>query len=118
MIRIGLGTHGYLINLKGARKLTTHLSIIKKPIDHYTGDSQHINVYAVSPRTIRLDSIFNKQSNIKEERLQMENSHNGHLHKKMSLIHKLQRESLRPIKQLLNYIKLCFDQLIPLKEYL
>ena len=50
------GAHGYLINLRGAKKM---LSILEKgltlPLDLYTGDNRYINVYGVSPKCVSLD---------------------------------------------------------------
>lgn len=50
----GLGTYGYLINRRGAKKLLKRLDTIKKPIDHYTGSDKDVNVYAVNPPAVQV----------------------------------------------------------------
>ncbi len=54
----GFGTHGYLITLKGAKKLNEELFNIHRPIDHYTSDSQLFNVYALEPTVINVENNF------------------------------------------------------------
>jgi len=51
---LAYGTYGYLINRKGASKLLAELELIAKPVDHYTGDSSYINLYAVCPPVIEI----------------------------------------------------------------
>lgn len=54
----GFGTYGYMITLKGAKKLLVELNKIQKPIDHYTSDGSTVNVYALSPTVINVNEGF------------------------------------------------------------
>jgi len=60
---LAYGTYGYLVNQKGARKLLAELELIKKPIDHYTGDSLYVNLYAVSPPAVGINEALSEQFN-------------------------------------------------------
>jgi glycosyl transferase family 25 len=55
LVEIAFGTHGYMINLRGAKRLLKTLTKVIKPIDHYTGSGSYINMYALSPRVISLN---------------------------------------------------------------
>jgi glycosyl transferase family 25 len=62
-------TGAYIINTAGAAKLLTSLNQgICKPIDHYTGDDNQLNLYGVYPRIIETDPIQDQQSTITKER--------------------------------------------------
>ncbi|MBE8189972.1 MAG: glycosyltransferase family 25 protein [Candidatus Thioglobus sp.] len=63
---IRYGTHGYLINNSGAKKMLKHLHQISQPIDHYTGDDKFINLYALQNSIVSHNQIF--QSNLGGER--------------------------------------------------
>lgn len=107
------GTHGYLINQKGAKKLLKKLSVIKKPIDHYTSDDNNLNLYAVYPRIIQLHETFKQHSNIIDERQQMIDDRKIYKNKQNG-IYKIKRELLRLIKPLLKY---CYAPIKKLKPY-
>lgn len=62
------GTHGYLINLTGAKKLVKELELIKKPIDHYTGIDLYLNMYAIDKRVVLLEPTYKAMSCIEAER--------------------------------------------------
>ena len=49
------GTYGYLITLKGAKKLLEHLDKIILPLDQYTCSFNYLNNYLVVPRLIRIN---------------------------------------------------------------
>ncbi|MFT7880590.1 MAG: glycosyltransferase family 25 protein [Sulfurimonas sp.] len=101
LIRRGIGAHGYLLNLSGAKKLIEHTSKLTEPIDHYTGDEKYLNVYAISPRVVRLDPVLCQQSNIEEDRKEIKISSKKHNVKP----HKIKKEILRVYKQLLDVLK-------------
>jgi glycosyl transferase family 25 len=62
-------TAGYAINLSGATKLLSSLDEgMYKPIDHYTGDEQHINLYGLHPKPVNIDPLQGLNSSIAEER--------------------------------------------------
>jgi glycosyl transferase family 25 len=58
LIDFGFGTHGYMITLEGAKKLLSELKPIYKPVDHYTPDSNILNVYALSPPVVSINNDF------------------------------------------------------------
>lgn len=68
LVELAFGTHGYMINRRGAEKLVNILSKIVKPIDHYTGSGRHVNMYALAPRVITLNEKFKMMSCINSER--------------------------------------------------
>ncbi|MDH3000857.1 hypothetical protein A1D23_10355 [Chelonobacter oris] len=59
----GYGTHGYLINQIGAKKLVNATRIIYKPIDHYTSDNSILNIYALLPTVIKVNNNFDTTIN-------------------------------------------------------
>lgn len=54
----GFGTYGYIISNKGANKLLSDIKNISRPIDHYTCDSNIINVYAIFPIVVEVNYDF------------------------------------------------------------
>jgi glycosyl transferase family 25 len=65
------GTHGYIINNAGAQKLVNELRVIKKPIDHYTGREDYLNMYALEQRVVLLDPSYKAMSIIEAERREL-----------------------------------------------
>ncbi len=62
-------TAGYAINLSGAERLLSSLDEgMYKPIDHYTGDEHHVNLYGLHPKPINIDPLHGLNSSIAEER--------------------------------------------------
>jgi len=114
LVETSKGAHGYLISLRGAKKLMKQLSIIKAPIDLYTNNDKYINLYAITPRFIRVHDIFGKQSNLESERRQKNNA--SYLDESKPY-HKLKKEILRPFKQFWNRIKILQKQLKQPKKY-
>lgn len=55
---IALGAYGYLVTLEGAQKLLRSATTIDRPIDHYTGDDQCVNTYALKPSIIKIDDYL------------------------------------------------------------
>lgn len=63
------GAHGYLLSKEGAKKLIKATSIkIDRPLDHYTGDSNYLKLYGVSPICISLNPRYLEKSNLKSDR--------------------------------------------------
>lgn len=60
----GNGTHGYYINKKGALKLLEKMKKIYIAADHYTSNTNYVNVYAIYPTVVNVDINF--QSTINE----------------------------------------------------
>ena len=108
LTEIASGAHGYIINLKGAKKLIEALKTIHLPIDHYTGDDKYTNLYAVFPRVIRVDDFFaKKQSSLELERNQIMAKFNTNSKK---FTYKFKREILRLFQKLVRFLK-------PLRRY-
>lgn len=116
LIRLGLGSYGYLINLQGAKKLVKQLETIKKPIDNYTGSDTYVNLYAISPRVIGINNVLTEQSNLEIERNLIVDKYNKFNDKK-KIKSKLVRELIRPLLQLKNLSKLYYDKIKILKKY-
>jgi len=62
------GAYGYLINQQGAVKLLNDLECMAKPLDHYTGDSEHVNLYAIDPVLIRIHDELSDNYHSMEDR--------------------------------------------------
>ena len=107
-IKLAYGAHGYLINLRGAKKLAKELQIIKQPLDHYTGSEMFVNLYTISPRIIRLQHTLHIQSNLEVGRLLMKKKYN--INKKKKFISKVGRELFRPFKRGITNIENLYKQ--------
>ncbi|MBD0409526.1 glycosyltransferase family 25 protein [Pseudoalteromonas distincta] len=68
LTELAFGTHGYMINIQGAKKLVEILSNIYKPIDHYTGASLYLNTYGIVPRVVSLNEKYKAMSCISSDR--------------------------------------------------
>jgi len=68
LTELAFGTHGYMINIQGAKKLVEILSNISKPIDHYTGASLYLNTYGIIPRVVSLNERYKAMGCISNER--------------------------------------------------
>ncbi|WP_044408463.1 glycosyltransferase family 25 protein [Thiomicrospira microaerophila] len=67
-VDIAWGTHGYLINYKGAQRLIAQLKRIDAPIDHYTGITKSLNVYAVQPPLVLVSDELGALGTLEEQR--------------------------------------------------
>jgi glycosyl transferase family 25 len=66
-VKVAFGTYGYMITLRGAKKLLERIGMIDKPIDHYTGGLGSLNLYGLSPRCLTvLKEDLEKSSIVKE----------------------------------------------------
>ena len=101
---IGYGTHGYLINNRGAKRLLGKLDQYYKPIDHYTGNDKEVNVYAISPVAIKLHPNMSQNYHSMDDRADTV--------KRMVADNKTKKLSL---KQLLRSLGL-FDPLVSLRD--
>lgn len=91
------GTHGYLVNKKGAIKLYKNTEVIYKPIDHYTGDLKEINMFIVSPVLIKLEQNIANNSNINL-------ISQKEIEKKETKIQRILKSLKRMIRMLINFI--------------
>jgi glycosyl transferase family 25 len=64
----GCGTYGYMISLKGARRLLEEMERIARPADHYTGRPEGARVWAVVSPVVRIDSSLDRLGTIEPER--------------------------------------------------
>ena len=68
LIKVGLGTYGYMITLHGAQKLSQKIKFVDMPIDHYAGDVKNLNLYGLSPRCVTVSEYNLFNSSIVKER--------------------------------------------------
>lgn len=68
---VAAGTYGYLITYNGAEKLLTQLDCLTKPIDHYTGSTQHCNLLLLSPPAITIHTFYSDNYNDMHERVKI-----------------------------------------------
>ncbi|MDR5886700.1 glycosyltransferase family 25 protein [Vreelandella janggokensis] len=71
-VEMACGTYGYLINYHGAKKLIKVLENIDAPIDHYTGITDHINLYVAKQPLVHFSNEFQYSSNLSSERYELE----------------------------------------------
>ncbi|GEM_PF-208819 len=74
---MGAGTYGYLVNRAGAARLLIEASPLCKPIDHYTGDGRHVNVYGVVPPCVLIHDDLSAGSGVGEERFRLDRGRSG-----------------------------------------
>ena len=72
LVDFGFGAHGYMITLKGAKKLLIELGEIYRPLDHYTPDSNILNIYALSPTVVSAQNSF--ETLIDDEKVRQKNN--------------------------------------------
>lgn len=114
LVELAYGTHGYIINLRGAKKLLQTLKTIIRPIDHYTGSELYLNMYALFPRIISLNEVFKLMGCIEFER----EKKSAHI-KKHSTFIIIIRYILYYLKiiKVIYWLKKIINKLIPLKKY-
>lgn len=81
------GAYGYLINIKGAKKLFNQE--ITKPIDHFVDREKYINIYAIRPRIVRVN-----YSMLLESRIELDRKTRNKLFKKKEHFYKLKKNSI------------------------
>ncbi|MDX2426195.1 MAG: glycosyltransferase family 25 protein [Cycloclasticus sp.] len=72
---LACGAYGYLISQQGAVKLLNDLECIAKPLDHYTGDSEHVNLYAIDPAVISIHDDLSDNYHSMEDRNTLVSKH-------------------------------------------
>jgi glycosyl transferase, family 25 len=119
LVRLAFGTHGYLINLNGAKKLSSQLTTIIKPIDYYTGTDTDINMYAIRPRIVRLHPQYKENSIIETERKAQKKKLELHSTKNVIPIKSRIKNTLKDFG-VLDYVmklKLYYDRVKTLRNY-
>lgn len=114
LVEIAYGTHGYIINHRGAKRLLKTLKTITKPIDHYTGSEHYLNMYALTPRIISLNEVFKLMGCIEFEREKKSAHLKDYSSLKVVIRHVLY--CLRKVK-VIYWLKEFPSRLIPLKKY-
>ena len=66
--KVAFGTYGYIMTLKGARKLLHACETIEKPIDHYTGGFDVVDCWGLVPRCVKISANEKIKSKIVLER--------------------------------------------------
>ncbi len=101
------GAAGYVINLSGAKKLLSTLEEgIYKPIDNYTGDEYHINLYGLYPQVVHIDHALGLNSTLAEDRKEMWSSSKQRAEKPDSLRTFLKKIGLHALFKKINNKKL------------
>lgn len=100
----GFGTYGYMITIEGAKKLIAALDVIYKPIDHYTSNSNIINVYGLSPTVVNVDSNFDTLIDYDKVRKNTSDKSSVLILRKIGIINTMVKfkslfKSLKPIKK-------------------
>ncbi|GAA0800542.1 glycosyltransferase family 25 protein [Psychrobacter piscatorii] len=104
LVDFGFGTHGYMITIEGAKKLIAALDVIYKPIDHYTSNSNIINVYGLSPTVVNVDSNFDTLIDYDKVRKNTSDKSSVLILRKIGIINTMVKfkslfKSLKPIKK-------------------
>ena len=102
------GAFGYVISLTGAKKLLKILNQgLVRPVDHYTGDSQYINLYGIYPKCVAVDigigSSINEERHAYWESTKKEKNKN--LSRKEKLKEKLDEYGILSFIQIINRAK-------------
>ena len=116
-IELACGTYGYLINYQGAIKLINVLQSINAPIDHYTGTTHFINLYAIKKPLLYFSNELAEQSNLTKQRLEFELKANNSLHPPASRVKSFIKNSFlyRPMRFALTTLNHLVDYLAVLK---
>lgn len=100
----GFGTYGYIISNRGANKLLLKIRSISRPIDHYTYDSNMVNVYAIFPTVVEINYDFdNIIDDTKIRSIQKDNIYKKFLKKirflDKAFVIKILLKKLKPVKK-------------------
>lgn len=66
-----MGTYGYIISRQGAAKMLKNTQIIKKPIDHLTGDYRLMTMYCLSEPAVIPDDVMSSRHHSMHERAEL-----------------------------------------------
>lgn len=90
------GTYGYIVSMKGAKKLLSLTQDFILPIDHYTGDPSKINLFCIPEQIVHINKTLSDESLLTRERKEM-------IYKAKLLKFEHQITSLRSYINLQNY---------------
>ncbi len=71
---MGCGAYGYLLKKSAALTLLHDIHVMIKPIDHYTGIDEQLNLYIVAPAVIRINQYLSDNYNSMKERRELKSS--------------------------------------------
>lgn len=116
-IELACGTYGYMINYQGATKLISMLENIDAPIDHYTGTTKNINLYAIKSPLLYFSEELAEFSNISKQRASIELKNNISSRDVQPYLKRILKKSYvyHPIKFLLVRLRLVLSFLAILK---
>ncbi len=66
------GTYGYILKLEAAKNLLSSLETIEKPIDHYTGVDEKLNLYIVDPAVVKINDFLSNTYHSMEDRTELQ----------------------------------------------
>ena len=115
---IGYGAYGYMINKDGASKLLKQLKLTK-PIDHFTGNSSYLNVYAINPAPIRIEAYLSDNLHSMDERSELQKEYENQMEHRDSILKKITKTLgmyifLRKVR---DELRMLINRIKPLREY-
>ena len=69
LVGVGIGAFAYLVTRTAIHQLLQQAQPLYLPIDVYTGNSNFINFFAISPRVVSEDAVLGSLSTLDEDRL-------------------------------------------------
>ena len=101
------GSYGYLISYQGARKLIQATTIITRPIDFFTGNTDISNLYALKMPIINHSKVLSNFSNLTKERELLKSIYLNNTRRKSILFKKFIKKSFfyHPLRNLLLLLK-------------
>ncbi len=96
------GTYGYFITKNGVKKLLKRLSVISRPIDHFTGDSKFLNLYTINPAPIKIHEYLSDNFHSMKERCELQKKH-------VSLYNNSSESILKKIATYLGVVQVIID---------
>jgi len=107
------GTYGYLVSQRGAENLLELSGRISKPIDHYTGNSNLVNLYVIKPPVIKVDDYLSENYHSMADRELLLRQASFSWYKRLAIRYKL----YKLLAYSLYLIKAPVLMLWPLKSY-
>ncbi len=90
----GCGTYGYILKLEAAKILLNDLEIIEKPIDHYTGVDEKLNLYIINPAVVKINDFLSNHHHSMKDRKKLHDELRQ-VNKQKPIIYSRKRKALR-----------------------